>query len=328
MSGILWEPAIYEHKAALIGKGVCEVARSAELLAEAVAAEFRAYRADLITIGVDVYNIEAEACGCEVISTGRKTCPEISRPLFDLEHLPRELDLPAVPGSGRFRLLLNAGRTVADKLAGRCSVRVAAGGPMSIAAKLVGLEQLITGLAMREDSAPAILEFATCLAERWCRCLGDSGLAASVFDSVAAPPLVSPAMYAQTVLPLHRRIMSVLESAGQTHRPLIIGGDTTAITADLAGSGATVILCDFPADARAFSAALPSDRPLWVRRNVDPRIGVSTDVSVAAVAGKLKRDLNLFARPIAGTGILPYDTDPERIVELRELLGSTLGEGF
>lgn len=35
-----WEPAIYEHKASLIGKGPAEVANSAELLTAALSKKF------------------------------------------------------------------------------------------------------------------------------------------------------------------------------------------------------------------------------------------------------------------------------------------------
>ena len=51
---MLWEPAIYEHKAALIGRHPHEVAASAELLTEAVLMEYATYRPDFITVGLDV----------------------------------------------------------------------------------------------------------------------------------------------------------------------------------------------------------------------------------------------------------------------------------
>ena len=37
---IKWEPSIYEHKAALIGKSSAEVANSADLLTEALLKEY------------------------------------------------------------------------------------------------------------------------------------------------------------------------------------------------------------------------------------------------------------------------------------------------
>ena len=121
---MLWEPAIYEHKAALIGRGVGEVANSAELLGEAVLAEYETYRADLLTVGVDVYNVEAEACGAKVVAGDAEACPDIPVPLWDLASLPADVALPEVPGAGRFALLLRAGRRVADRLGGAARVRL------------------------------------------------------------------------------------------------------------------------------------------------------------------------------------------------------------
>lgn len=51
---MLWEPAIYKHKAALIGKSPFAVANSADLLTEAVIKEYEIYRADYITVGIDI----------------------------------------------------------------------------------------------------------------------------------------------------------------------------------------------------------------------------------------------------------------------------------
>ena len=51
---IKWEPAIYEHKAALIGCRPAELAYSAELLTEAVLREYEIYQSDYITVGLDL----------------------------------------------------------------------------------------------------------------------------------------------------------------------------------------------------------------------------------------------------------------------------------
>ena len=59
-------PAIYEHKARLIGRSPSEVCRSLDLLGEALHKELEVYDPDVLTVGLDVYNVEAEAVGCEV----------------------------------------------------------------------------------------------------------------------------------------------------------------------------------------------------------------------------------------------------------------------
>ncbi|HOF19515.1 MAG TPA: uroporphyrinogen decarboxylase family protein, partial [Phycisphaerae bacterium] len=224
---IPWEPAIYEHKAALIGRSVEEVARDAGLLVEALLTERETYQADFLTVGVDVYNIEAEACGLKVAASSPEACPEASSPLWNLDSLPGELPLPDVRRAGRFPMMVEAGRRAVAALGQACRVRVAASGPMSLAAKLVGLENLIVAMALDEPPAARILEFAARLAEAWCAELRRNGLDVIVFDSAAAPPVTSPALYAVAVLPLHRRLLAVLERTGQRDRPLIVGGNST-----------------------------------------------------------------------------------------------------
>ena len=59
-------PAIYEHKARLIGRTPSEICRNAELLREALGRELAVYDPDMLVVGVDVYNVEAEALGCPV----------------------------------------------------------------------------------------------------------------------------------------------------------------------------------------------------------------------------------------------------------------------
>ncbi len=203
--------------------------------------------------------------------------------------------------------------------------RVAASGPCSIAAKLVGLQELIVSLAMGEDSATKILSFAETLTEQWCRCLRGAGLDVIVFDSVVAPPMLSPAMYHQAILPLHKKIMSLLADLGQTDRPLIIGGQTTPIVSDLVNSGATMIICDFTENANAFAAALGSDTTIQVRRNVNPQILFGDDDKLLNSARQLAADLALFPRPIAGTGILSYDSNPLKLQVFHDLLGKCVG---
>ena len=62
----LFLPAIYEHKAWFIGSTPSAISRDAGLLTRALLAEYEAIGADALAVGVDVYNLEAEAVGCTV----------------------------------------------------------------------------------------------------------------------------------------------------------------------------------------------------------------------------------------------------------------------
>ena len=57
-------PSIYEHGARVIGKSPYETSRSAELTAMAALKSWETYQHDLVTVGVDIYNVEVEAFGC------------------------------------------------------------------------------------------------------------------------------------------------------------------------------------------------------------------------------------------------------------------------
>ncbi len=315
---LLWSPAIYEHKAALVGRDVAEVAFSADLLAEASLAEYETYRTDYLTAGVDVYNVEAEACGAVVKATGAKTCPEIIDRLYDIDALPEQLLLPDVDQAGRFAMLLEAGQQVHAKIGEVCGVFVPASGPASIAAKMVGLQNLIMAMAFESESAARLLEFCTKLAEAWCARIRQAGLDVIVFDSVVAPPMISPQMYVRWVQPLHARLGALLESSGQSVRPLIVGGDTTALAVPLVETGANMLICDFPAEAAQFAAALPEGADVQIRRNVNPQVLAGSDEQLARAGLELAKDMTHFARPIAGTGILPYDANPAAFAKLRE----------
>lgn len=317
---IPWEPAVYEHKAALIDRPVEDVARDEGLLVEALQAERETYHADFLTVGIDVYNIEAEACGLKVAASSPEACPEASSPLWTLDSLPDELPLPDVRQAGRFPMMVEAGRRAVSALGQACRVRVAASGPMTLAAKLVGLENLVVAMALDEPPAGRILEFATRLAETWCAELRRNGLDVIVFDSAAAPPVTSPALYAAAVLPLHRRLLTVLERTGQRDRPLIVGGNSTPTLVHLAATGATTLLCDFAADAAAFARALPDASAVTVRRNVDPKLFFRSEMDLRSAAETLAGEVRQFAHPVAGTGILPYATDPSHVQQFRRYL--------
>ncbi|MFW6293607.1 MAG: uroporphyrinogen decarboxylase family protein [Spirochaetota bacterium] len=344
--GFRWEPAVYEHKAALISRSPAEVSVSADLLVEALIAERRVYQADLITVGIDVYNLEAEALGAEPSAVDPHACPEIRAPLWSLDSLPRELELPRVPDAGRFALMLEAASRFRDHLESGAAtpvrqprVRVAASGPASIAAKLVGAEDLLMGMLTDESAATRVLEFATEVAASWLDAIRDAGHEAILFDSSASPPLLSPELYRRVIAPLHVRLMSLLASSGQRERPLVMGGDTTELVPALLGAGATSIVCDYSVGSEAFAAALASaarsPRPAAgdvdtlpvVRRNFDPRRLASPPESgeLAGFVSGLRELASAPAAVVIGTGILAYGQRPGNVTDFLEELSRECG---
>ncbi len=337
-----WEPAVYEHKAALIGVSPGELIASEELLVRALIAEHETYHADALTVGVDIYNVEAEALGARLTAATQTSCPEVVAPLWTLDSLPARLSVPEIAEHGRFGILLDAAARVRNALCGDAQaprVRVAASGPFSIATKLVGTEEALIGLVSGEQEIYRLLGFTTDYAAAWLAAIVDRQLEAVVFDSAASPPLVSPALYRDAIAPRHRMLMSLLASAGQRVRPLVLGGDTVGIVADLIGTGATSIVCDYAAHAGAFvdevlrastviSADGPVAPPVTVRRNIDPA-ALDGDPHEPVIDG-FTDDLFAFASKgipvVIGTGILPYSQKPEHVSAFRDRVAERYAE--
>ncbi len=321
---IYWEPAIYEHKAALINKSPAEVAFSAELLAAAVLKEYEIYHADYLTIGLDVYNIEAESLGAKLIVPSDNQCPALANPLFEINNLPEKLVVPEIPGDGRFPLVLAAAKEVTNVVGNKTRIRVAASGPFSLAAKLIGIDNLVMSLLLADGYAVSFLEFTTQICERWSRCLRENYLEVIFFDSMAVPPLLNPSMFEEHVLPLLRRLMSLLAETGQQERELVIGGNTVSIADFLPRTGANVLLCDYVADVAAFKSAIGDDCNLKIRRNLNPEL-LKTHASDKLVE-QFCCELEIFRNPIAGTGILPYDFEPHLLVNFMQSLDTKMLE--
>ncbi len=103
----LFCPAIYEHKAKLIGKTVSEVAADAKLLEAALVAERQTYQPDMLTVGVDIYNIEAQALGAEVIfPEAADAVPSIKEKILKDVSEVDQLEMPDLLTAGRIPMFL------------------------------------------------------------------------------------------------------------------------------------------------------------------------------------------------------------------------------
>lgn len=307
---------MYEHKARLVGVPVVDVSRSADLLTQATIVEQGLYGSDAVTVGVDVYNVEAEACGATVLDMGAECCPDIAQPLWPVDDLPAELPMPDVERDGRFPMIVESARAIRARLPQAVRVRVAASGPVSIASRLVGLQEIVFALACEDDSARRLLDHACELASRWCARLRKLGLDVVIFDSPCAPPMLSPSMYRSIVAPLHARMLRVL--AGRAERPLVIGGDTRAIVADMVAAGANYVICDFTCPVEGF-VSWTGQPPVCVRRNISATALTGPD-DLEALAHRHRADLAALPGPVAGTSVLPYDLDPDRVVRYARCL--------
>ena len=315
-----YTPVIFEHAASFIGKRPWEVSRDADLLFEAHAAAYRVYGHAPIVVGIDVYNVEAEAYGARVEDPGGYEVPTVARTLCGSPAEIVQLKSYDAAATGRFPLILQAARRLRGEFP-RAEIRIPLSGPFSIACGLVGFQDLL--MAMMEDP-DIVVEALMRLAEdqvRLCRRIADEGFRAIIFESSASPPLVSPALFERVVFPSLRFLVGESSPLTGEPPPLILGGDTARILPLLVATGTSYLICPAETNTRQFMDEAARHPSLSVRINVRPGLFAPgpeaplLEALQAAVAAAGERP-----RTSVGTGVLPYDAVPGRVLKGKSLV--------
>ncbi len=313
-------PSVYEHAARVIGQRPWDVSRDVSLLAKGHIEAYRLYQHRPIVVGIDIYNLEAEAYGALVGQASGNGIPAIhehplstARELIDLE--------PFDPQSaGRIPMVIEAAERVLAACPG-ADVRVPLGGPFSIAANLMGFENLLYEVHTTPDLvAEALLSLVAGQVE-FCKEIARHGLGIAFFESAAAPPLLSPANFRDLELPALQAIM------GQTARlvshpvPCIMGGDTLPILDSLLATGTGYVCCPAETNQRGFMARVKSYPGVKVRINMDP--GPITANDFDAIRKEVDRVIALAPDDpdlCIGTGCLPFEADPQMVLKTKEYI--------
>lgn len=315
-------PAIYEHKGQLVGKSPSEICRDGELLYAALHRELELYDPDMLVIGIDVYNVEAEALGCEVVYfDDSNDVPGIVAPLIESPADFHKLGIPDPESDGRLPVYLDVAERMYRKFGGEMIVRGAVNGPYSMASMLLGPEKFIFATLEEPDFARRLMEFCAQVTVAFGKAFLVRGVEPIIFDSRATPKLASPRVFHQLVLPIYRDYVSPeLKAAGARFVPLIIGGNTASILDDLLATGATQILCDHPASLAKFNAKCLQAR-LPFRANVDALL-VSRGPAAAIRRAALEILSQSSGQPgfLLGCGVVDYNGKPEFVHAIRQAI--------
>jgi len=316
----LFCPAIYEHKAKLIDSSPCILAQSAELLTEAVLAEYATYRPDLLTVGIDIYNIEAEALGCNVLfQDAIDAVPVINRKFLSSVDDIGKLTNVDPEKAGRMPLMLEATEKIHKRIGREVIVRGCISGPYSIAAELVGIELLMMACIMQPEAVSSLLEFCTKTAIDYGKAFLARGLEVCIFDSQTAPPLMSPDVYGHLALPYVQRLIKALKDAGANFIEYVVGGDTSANIDNLFATGADILLADFTANIDVFLKQAKAKQCL-IRRNISPMMVECGEKQ--KLIDECREVIQLTIdnpQIIVGTGVLSFNTPIERVLFVRNI---------
>lgn len=328
----LFLPAIYEHKAWFIQNTPSAVSRDSDLLTRALLAEYETLAPDALTVGIDVYNIEAEAVGCTVTyyEGGDTSVPSISRHILGEgtagatgaagtePDFFKNAPVPNPLKDGRMPVNIAAARNVRRALGDDLWLRGAVSGPFSLAISLAGADTVFMACLEEPEWVHAVLDYSGRIIREYAKAYIDAGAGLVIFDSQASPDLIAPAMFEQFVLPEIRKLVDWAASQGVRDVPLVIGGNTTPIAELLAQTGANNLLSDFTTEVvpwldvcRRYKRAL--------RRNISPRlIETQTPDCIHAQAVQEAWFHKEFPGFIVGTGVIPYGTPSENILAIKQ----------
>lgn len=317
---IQFAPSVYEHAARVIEASPWEVSRDVRLLAKGHTEAYRLYQHRPVVVGIDIYNLEAEAYGAVVSRASGNGIPAIQQhPLSTVREL---IDLePFDPTSaGRIPMVIEAARRVLEACPD-ADVRLPLGGPFSIAANLMGFESLLSEVYTAPDLVAEALMSLVAGQVEFCREIVRHGLGIAFFESAAAPPLLSPASFRALELPALKAIMQGTSVLVSHPVPCIMGGDTLPILDSLLATGTGYVCCPAETDQQGFMQKMKSHPEVKVRINMDPRPitandfeGIRKEVDrVIALAGD-STDICI------GTGCLPFEADPQMVLKTKEYI--------
>ncbi|MDD4871862.1 MAG: uroporphyrinogen decarboxylase family protein [Kiritimatiellae bacterium] len=315
-------PSIYEHAAALIGKTPLEVSRNGDLLFQAHSKAFQLYGHTPVIVGIDIYNLEAEAYGA-IVSTPKGNdipaiCTHICQNTAEIRNLKPfnpEID-------GRIPMVLETGRRLAKTLS-ETDIKIPLSGPFSLASNLVGFERLLCDIL---DDPESVKETLLHLAKgqiEFCREVIAQGLDIAFFESAATPPLISPEMFAQVELPALKFIIRETSSIAGHPVPCIIGGDTLPILDSILDTGTGYVICPCETNQELFMKKIQAYPEIMVRINTTPNGFASGDM--ASVYGELDRVFKLAVqreKVCIGTGALPFETKPDTVLKAKTYVQS------
>jgi uroporphyrinogen decarboxylase len=318
----LFMPAIYEHKGWFIGETPSAISRDAKLLAGGVLKEYEQLTPDALAIGIDVYNLEAEAVGCKVTyyEGDDISIPGIS-PGNHVIKIGEDISSRQAPNpltDGRMPVNIEAARLVVKEVGDDVWVRGAISGPFSLAVSMVGAEDLFMATLDDPDFVHTLMAYTVDMIKAFGQAYIDVGADVIMFDSQASADLLPPDMYDEFIVGHMKELISYFKKQGVMDVPLVIGGTTTPMIDTLIETGSNNLLCDYNCDWPTWVAQCKKHNRA-VRRNIDSNyILNSTPDDIYNTAESMIKEADRYPGYIMGTAVIPYGTPTENLLAIKQ----------
>lgn len=315
-----FSPSVYEHAASLIQKSPWETSRDSELLFQAHRTAFELYHHSPVIVGIDIYNLEPEAYGAIVQQPTLNGIPAITHPICSSARDIIELPLFEPSRAGRIPMVLDVGSRLASSLP-EADVRIPVSGPFSIASNLVQFEVLLLEILTIPNVVLEALHHLVAGQVNFCKAIVEKGLDIAFFESAATPPIISPQIFRDICLPPLKSILQQAELIVGHPVPCIIGGNTAPILDAIIETRTGYVICPSETDQELFMTQMEQYPEVMVRVNMNPSILSEGDLN--AVLVEADRVIALAKRrkkSCIGTGVLPYETEPEIVLKVKEYI--------
>ena len=315
---IPFSPSVYEHAAFLIKMRPWKVSRNSELLYRAHRIAHQMYQHSPIVVGIDIYNIEAEAYGGIVTQPSGNGIPAITGGIFSSIEETRSIKPFNPRVDGRIPLIIEAGKKLKAEFP-EVKVSVPVSGPFSIAVSLRGLNGLLADVALFPEQVSDFLKRLVEGQILLSQASVDAGLDVAFFESAAAPPLLSPKQFRQIELPALKEAMTRVGEVAGHAVPCIIGGDTEPILNDILDTGTGYVICPAETNQAAFMAKIPQKSRVQVRINLNAStVAYGSKAEIAAEVDRILALAKGRSNVLLGTGAAPYETPPENILFIKD----------
>lgn len=219
-------PAMGEFKTQISHISVYDMWHDAEKLAGMELNAFTRYGHDQLMIGPNSYGI-ADALGADVVYPSEQL-PYIRRPVLDTLEKVRALEPVDLKMHPRIQMFFQAAEILEKEALPVVPVVASAGGPLTIASYLRGVENLLRDCYKAPAEVHHLLRVVTETEKSSIRVMAEYGLGTAFADPVANPELLGPKYYREFAFPYMKELTdyayevsgrkATLHMCGKTYR--------------------------------------------------------------------------------------------------------------
>lgn len=313
-------PTIYEHAAKVVGKTPSQVAQSEELIVNSQLESYKIYKHDLISVGVDIYNVEVEALGAKVSFYDNTDIPSVEEILVKNKGDIKKLKVPDPEKDGRMPIFVNATEKILKEVGDEVIVNGTIVGPFTLAAILRGFENFIMDMVYDRDFALEVMEFAKKVGLFFAQSFIRRGAGISINESWISPPLLSPDLYSRYVYPIEKQMVDEIKAMGLDNIALISGGNTTEIAPYMLKTGTSLLMADYNTDQQYYKE-LCREKGVMLRASIESKlVEYGTKDEMREAARKVIDKCGDYEKFIFGCGVVSYGTPISNVILLKEIV--------